>query len=57
MGAPINRPILKITSEAATKAWCGVVIAFKYKGTRRHSYSDAGLVDLTALSAYFIGYK
>lgn len=56
-GTPVNRPILKITSGAARRVWCGVVVALKYKGTRRSDYTDAGLNDLAALSAYFVQYK
>jgi hypothetical protein len=56
-GKPINHAIYHITSGAATKPWCGTVIALKFNGSRRQGYSDAGSNDLPALSAYFLAYK
>ena len=56
-GAPVNRAIFHITSGAAPKAWCGPVVAFKFNGSRRHGYTDAGSNDLPALSAYFLAYE
>ncbi|KAG1820124.1 hypothetical protein EV424DRAFT_1323000 [Suillus variegatus] len=51
--APINRAIYRITSGAAAKAWCGIVVVL----SRRQGYSDARSNDLPALSAYFLAYK
>jgi hypothetical protein len=56
-GSPINRAIFHITSGAAEKAWCGPVVVLKFNGSRRQGYSDAGVNDLPALSAYFLAYK
>ncbi|PCH44431.1 hypothetical protein WOLCODRAFT_76780 [Wolfiporia cocos MD-104 SS10] len=56
-GSPVNRAIQRITSGAAAKAWCGTVIVLKFSGSRRQGYSDAGVNDLPALSAYFLAYK
>ena len=56
-GMPVNRAIFHITSGAAPKAWCGPVVAFKFNGSRRHGYTDAGSNDLPALSAYFLAYE
>lgn len=56
-GSPVNRAIYRITSGAATKAWCGPVIVFKFNGSRRQGYMDATTNDLPALSAYFLAYK
>jgi hypothetical protein len=56
-GAPVNRAIAHITSDAAPKAWCGPVIVLKFSGSRRQGYADAGTNDLPALSAYFLAYK
>ncbi|RXW21380.1 hypothetical protein EST38_g4479 [Candolleomyces aberdarensis] len=56
-GAPVNRAISHITSDAAPKAWCGPVIVLKFSGSRRQGYADAGTNDLPALSAYFLAYK
>ncbi|KAI0294323.1 hypothetical protein B0F90DRAFT_1757554 [Multifurca ochricompacta] len=54
---PINQAIFRITSGAAPKPWCGLVMVLKYNGSRRQGYSDAGSNDLPALSAYFLAYK
>ncbi|EPQ56740.1 hypothetical protein GLOTRDRAFT_39654 [Gloeophyllum trabeum ATCC 11539] len=56
-GAPVNRAILRITSGAAPKPWCGPVVVLKFNGSRRQGYSDAGSNDLPTLSAYFLTYK
>ncbi|CCM02568.1 uncharacterized protein FIBRA_04671 [Fibroporia radiculosa] len=55
--SPVNRAIYRITSGAAPKPWCGMVIVLKFNGTRRQGYTDAGVNDLPALSAYFLAYK
>jgi hypothetical protein len=56
-GSPVNRAIYHITSGAAAKPWCGTVVVLKFNGSRRQGYSDAGINDLPALSAYFLAYK
>ncbi|TFK17882.1 hypothetical protein FA15DRAFT_628450 [Coprinopsis marcescibilis] len=56
-GAPANRAIRHITSNAAQKAWCGTVIVLKFNGSRRQGYADAGSNELPALSAYFLAYR
>lgn len=56
-GIPPNRAIFHITSGAAEKHWTGPVVVLKHNGTRLQGYSDAGLNDLPALSAYFLSYK
>ena len=56
-GAPVNRSVHRITSNAARKPWCGPVVVLKFNGSRRSSYMDAGSNDLPALSAYFLGYE
>lgn len=55
-GSPVNRAIHHITSGAAAKPWSGNVIAFKFNGSRRQGYTDAGVNDLPALSAYFLSF-
>ncbi|KAJ7233031.1 hypothetical protein C8J57DRAFT_1382670 [Mycena rebaudengoi] len=55
--SPINRSIYHITSGAASKPWCGNVVALKFNGSRRQGYTDAGSNDLPALSAYFLTYQ
>ncbi|KAJ7810411.1 hypothetical protein B0H14DRAFT_2863874 [Mycena olivaceomarginata] len=55
--SPVNRAIYHVTSGAASKAWCGNVVAFKFNGARRQGYTDAGSNDLPALSAYFLSYQ
>ncbi|KAJ7095474.1 hypothetical protein C8R43DRAFT_907921 [Mycena crocata] len=55
--SPINRSIYHITSGAAPKPWYGNVVAFKFNGSRRQGYSEAGSNDLPALSAYFLSYQ
>ena len=56
-GSPVNRGIYRITSGAAARPWCGPVVAFKFNGSRRQGYSDAGGNDLPSLSAYFLAFK
>ncbi|KAJ6580954.1 hypothetical protein B0H19DRAFT_1113001 [Mycena capillaripes] len=56
-GSPINRSIYHITSGAASKPWYGNVVAFKFSGSRRQGYTEAGSNDLPALSAYFLSYQ
>ncbi|KAJ7927237.1 hypothetical protein B0H13DRAFT_2229304 [Mycena leptocephala] len=56
-GGPINRSIHHITSGAAAKPWSGNVVAFKFSGSRRQGYTEAGSNDLPALSAYFLSYQ
>ncbi|KAG2011328.1 hypothetical protein CC2G_011463 [Coprinopsis cinerea AmutBmut pab1-1] len=56
-GSPVNRSICHITSNAATKPWCGTVVVLKYNGSRRQGYADASSNDFPALSAYFLAYK
>ncbi|KAJ6458104.1 hypothetical protein C8R47DRAFT_1163497 [Mycena vitilis] len=56
-GSPINRAIYHITSGAASKPWYGNVVAFKFSGSRRQGYTEAGSNDLPALSAYFLSYQ
>ncbi|KAJ7817604.1 hypothetical protein B0H14DRAFT_3741767, partial [Mycena olivaceomarginata] len=53
-GSLINRSIYHITSGATPKPWYGNTIALKFNGARRQGYTDAGLTDLPALSAYFL---
>ncbi|KAJ7848112.1 hypothetical protein B0H13DRAFT_1906940 [Mycena leptocephala] len=56
-GTPMSRSIHHITSGAAAKPWCGNVVAFKFSGSRRQGYTEAGSNDLPALSAYFLSYR
>ncbi|KAJ7881897.1 hypothetical protein B0H13DRAFT_2048759, partial [Mycena leptocephala] len=56
-GAPINRCVHRITSGAATNPWYGNVVAFKFNGSRRQGYIEAGSNDLPTLSAYFLSYQ
>ncbi|KAJ7692546.1 hypothetical protein B0H17DRAFT_933965 [Mycena rosella] len=55
--SPINRAISHITSGAAPKPWYGNVVAFRFSGSLRQGYSEAGSNDLPALSAYFLTYQ
>ncbi|TRM65386.1 hypothetical protein BD626DRAFT_398839 [Schizophyllum amplum] len=55
--APVNRAIHHITAGGAPRSWCGTVVAFKFNGSRRHGYADAGPNDLPALSAYFLAHE
>ncbi|KAJ7907000.1 hypothetical protein B0H13DRAFT_2194046, partial [Mycena leptocephala] len=56
-GAPINRCIHNITSGAAVKPWYGNIVAFKFNGSQRQGYTEAGSNDLPALSAYFLSHQ
>ncbi|KAJ7910842.1 hypothetical protein B0H13DRAFT_2232814 [Mycena leptocephala] len=56
-GTPMSRSVHHITSGAAAKPWCGNVVAFKFSGSRRQGYTEAGSNDLPALSAYFLSYR
>ncbi|KAJ7841645.1 hypothetical protein B0H13DRAFT_2099522 [Mycena leptocephala] len=42
---------------AAPKPWYGNVVAFKFNGSRRQGYTEAGSNDLPALSAYFLSHQ
>lgn len=53
-GAPVNRAIGCITSGVDSVTWCGTILVFRYKGTRRQGYSNASLTDLAHISEYFI---
>lgn len=53
-GSPINRSIYYFTSGVCRKPWCGNVVALKFDGSRRQSYTEAGSNDFPALSAYFL---
>ncbi|KAJ7841635.1 hypothetical protein B0H13DRAFT_2414554 [Mycena leptocephala] len=56
-GAPINRSIHRITSGTAAKPWYGNVVAFRFKGSQRQGYTQAGSSDLPALFAYFLSHQ
>ncbi|KAJ6560048.1 hypothetical protein B0H19DRAFT_944969 [Mycena capillaripes] len=55
--SPINRSIYHFTSGAASKPWSGNVVALKFSGRLCRGYTEAGLSDLLALSAYFCSYQ
>lgn len=53
--APVNRAISNITSSVSL--WYGVVLVFRFSGTRKLDYSNASENDLPNIFAYFIEHR
>ena len=56
-GTPINQVISFMTAGSEAKNWHGMVVALKFSGSRRQSYSHANLNDILDLVPYFLAHK